>query len=107
MDGVGAAPPAIDVFAALRLTLAGAVALEAAFTCRPHRGASPSVLQASIACASPSLDSPLFFGRRHANQQHSASMYDPTKRARMALRSYPTGTAHVQFEKMVGFCRAS
>ena len=29
MDGVGAAPPAIDVFAALRLTLAG-VALEAA-----------------------------------------------------------------------------
>jgi hypothetical protein len=30
MDGVGAAPPAIDVFAALRLTLAGPVALEAA-----------------------------------------------------------------------------
>jgi hypothetical protein len=30
MDGVRAAPPAIDVFAALRLTLAGPVALEAA-----------------------------------------------------------------------------
>ena len=77
MDGVGAAPPAIDVFAALRLTLAGAVAL----------GAAVHVPAASWSFAlSPSSQhrmcftlarQPSFVGRRRANQQHSVSVYDP------------------------------
>ena len=90
MDGVGAAPPAIDVFAALRLTLAGPVALEAAV----------HVPAASWSFAhSPSSQHRMCFtlarqpsvGRWRATQQHSASVYDPAKRARNG-----TGVLHLQ-----------
>jgi hypothetical protein len=73
MDGVRAAPPAIDVFAALRLTLAGPVALEAAV----HASWSFALSASSQHRMCFTLArQPSFFGRRRANQQHSASVYD-------------------------------
>jgi hypothetical protein len=88
MDGVGAAPPAIDVFAALRLTLAGPVALEAAVHVPAASWSFALSASSQHRMCFTLARQPSFFGRRRANQQHSASVYDPIKGARMALRSY-------------------